>query len=236
MLNFFKKFIYYGMQFIWHKEACILCKALDSQEGFCSGCRQDITPPMGALCPSCALPVEKAGLCGRCLQHPMAFDAVYAARPYTYPLTHLIYAFKYQKRLSFAKPLAQLMLENIPPKTDILIPMPLHFKRLQERGFNQSQMLASYLAQHTKMLLLSTAVTRIRNTPKQSLLNEQMRHSNLRDAFYIHPKQIEGLSITLIDDVITSGASLHALAQSLKKAGAASVICWVLARTQPHHN
>lgn len=184
-------------------------------------------------CPSCALQVSTAGLCGRCLQHPFAFDAVYAAYPYAYPLSHLIQAFKYQRRLSFAKPLAYQMLATLPPPTDVLIPMPLHRKRLQTRGFNQAQMLASYLSRQTHIPLLTTAAVRIRDTLQQSRLDEQARHRNLHQAFYIRPGQIEGLTITLIDDVMTSGASLQALATSLKKAGAKSVLCWVLARTQP---
>jgi ComF family protein len=232
--NFIKKYFYNTIKKLQHTEACLLCKAFVSKHGFCTACWQALMPSISPRCPQCALWVETEGLCGRCLHSPYAFEAVYAAHPYAYPLSHLIHAFKYQKRLSFAKPLAQLMLTNIPPKTHILIPMPLHLNRLRARGFNQAQLLATYLSAATQIPILNSSVTRIRDTPQQSLLDEQSRQHNLRQAFYVKPKQIEGLSITLIDDVITSGASLDALAKSLKKAGAASVICWVLARTQPH--
>ena len=234
MSNFIKKFIYNSIRIFQHTPACLLCKTFTSKNGFCTACWQILTPSTTPRCPQCALPVKTVGLCGHCLRSPFAFDAVYAAHSYTYPLSHLIHAFKYQKRLNFAKPLAQLMLMRPPPKTDILIPMPLHRHRLQTRGFNQAHLLATYLTASTKTPLINSAVIRIRDTPKQSLLDERSRQQNLQHAFYIKPKQIEGLSITLIDDVITSGASLHALAKSLKKAGAVSVICWVLARTQPH--
>jgi ComF family protein len=232
--NLFKKFFYNAVTSLGHTEACLLCKAFVSKNGFCTACWQDLMPVASPCCPQCGLLVDTEGLCGRCLHTPFAFEAVYAAHPYTYPLSHLIHAFKYQKRLSFAKPLAQLMLTHLPPQTNVLIPMPLHLNRLKARGFNQAQLLANYLSAATHIPVLNAAVTRIRDTPQQSLLDEQSRRHNLRHAFYIQPKQVAGLSITLIDDVITSGASLHALATSLKKAGATSVICWVLARTQPH--
>lgn len=126
------------------------------------------------------------------------------------------------------------MLQHLPPKTDILIPTPLHKHRLKERGFNQSHLLAKHLSTHTHTPLLLDAVFRIRDTPKQSLLNEKTRQQNLNGAFHVYPHKIAGLSITLVDDVLTSGATLHALASTLKKAGARHVNAWVLARTYPN--
>lgn len=185
-------------------------------------------------CPGCALPIASEGLCGHCLQRPFAFDRVFSACDYKYPLTHLIQAFKYQRRLSFARPLAHLMLAKPQPQADALIPMPLHFNRLRARGFNQAQALAIHLARHSGIPLLRNAAIRIRDTPKQSLLAETARQHNLQQAFHIMPEKVRGLSVIVIDDVMTSGASLHALALSLKKAGALSVYCWVLARTLAH--
>lgn len=233
MSNIIIKLIDNALRFFQHQESCILCKAFTSQAGFCNACYKALPQQTSITCRHCALSISTQGLCGRCLKQTFAFDAVYAAHPYSYPMSELIQAFKYQKRLSLAKPLAQLMLKNRPLKTDILIPTPLHIQRLKERGFNQSLLLAKYLAHFSQIPLITDAAIKIRDTPKQSLLNEKTRQQNLSGAFYIYPHKVKDLSITIIDDVLTSGATAHLLAKALKKAGAATVNAWVLARTQP---
>lgn len=233
MSNLIHKFIGYTRQLFQHHASCLLCKAFHSQHGFCHACEAALPPNPLITCLHCALAINHPGLCGHCLRHTFAFDKVYAAHPYTPPLSQLIQAFKYQNRLSMAKPLAQLMLKEMPPKTDILIATPLHIQRLKERGFNQSLLLAKYLAHSYQRPLVTNAVTKIRDTPKQSLLAEKARQQNVNNAFYVHPNKVNGLSITVIDDVLTSGATLSALAKALKKAGATTVNAWVLARTQP---
>ena len=228
--NFIKEIL----RFFYPQESCLLCQALKSENGLCSSCQLSLPPHSSTTCTYCALPITSPGLCGRCLTHQFAFDKVYSAHPYLFPLPQLIQAFKYHKKFHLAKPLAGLMLQHLPPKTDILIPIPLHKQRLKERGFNQAQLLAKYLASHTHTPLLLDAVIRVRDTPKQSLLDEKARQQNLKGAFQVRPNKIAGLNITLVDDVLTSGTTLHTLASALKKAGANRVDAWVLARTHPN--
>ena len=232
MSNIITKLIDNALRFFQHQESCILCKTFASYAGLCHACQKALPQQALITCHDCALMITTPGLCGRCLRQGFAFDAVYAAHPYSYPISELIQAFKYQKRLNLAKPLAQLMLKNRPPKTDILIPSPLHQHRLKERGFNQSLLLAKYLSHFSQIPLITDAAIKIRDTQKQSLLNEKTRQHNLSGAFYIHPHKVKGLSITVIDDVLTSGTTMHTLAKALKKAGATVVNAWVLARTQ----
>jgi ComF family protein len=112
--------------------------------------------------------------------------------------------------------------------------MPLHPLRLQARGYNQAQLLATHLSRYIKKPMLLNAAQRIRDTPKQSLLSGQSRQQNLSHAFKVSPQSVYGLKVSIVDDVMTSGASLDALARRLKAAGAKTVTGWILARTLPH--
>ena len=116
---------------------------------------------------------------------------------------------------------------------DLLIPVPLHPQRLRERGFNQSLELARVVARHYGLTLDWRSCRRVRSTPAQSGLSEKARWRNLRDAFQI-TCEMSGRHLMLMDDVITTGATLSALSQALLRAGAARVDVWALARTPDH--
>lgn len=183
-------------------------------------------------CPCCALPTPDGGLCGRCLQRRPAFDATHAALLYQPPLTELIPAAKFGDQWALLPALAELLLPRLQelPRPDCLIPLPLHPRRLRERGFNQAQEIAAPLARALAIPLEYEGLIRVRDTEHQTRLSGKARLRNMRRAF-VAPGELRGAHIALVDDVMTSGASLQAAAAALKAAGAARVDAWVLART-----
>lgn len=173
--------------------------------------------------------------CGNCLKHPPAFEHTLAAFGYVFPVDALIQAYKYGGNLVLldllSEPLAARAMEYALP--DLLIPMPLHPARLKERGFNQAREIAAALSRRLAIPLAASACRRIRDTPPQAALKLKERAGNLRGAF-VCDLSLHGRHVALIDDVMTSGASLDALAQAVRRQGAARVDAWVAARTLPH--
>ena len=143
---------------------------------------------------------------------------------------------KYGEQLAlantFAEKLSQRIAQNNLP--DYIIPMPLHPAKLKARGFNQSLLLAEKIAQELNLKLLPNACQRVRDTPSQSSLKWKERDKNVRDAFRCEV-DLTGKRIALVDDVMTTGASLNALAKVIKKAGATEIHTWIVARTLPHN-
>jgi ComF family protein len=153
---------------------------------------------------------------------------------YEYPVDAMLQRYKYQHRLEMAAHFADLMApylqgEDLP---DLLIPMPLHPTRLKERGFNQSLEIAKQLKKRLAIDLDVTACQRIKLSPPQASLPLKERVKNMKQAF-ASTRRYDGLRIALIDDVMTTGASLNALAETIKAAGAEHVECWIVARTLP---
>ncbi|WP_320408780.1 phosphoribosyltransferase family protein [Candidatus Methylopumilus turicensis] len=139
--------------------------------------------------------------------------------------------YKYQQQLFLAETFANLMLQKLKPHNiDLIIPMPLHPNRLQERGFNQSLEIARIIGKRSNIVVNSQAVARIKHSPPQASLPLKERARNMKGAFICH-EDLSGLRIALVDDVMTTGASLNALAKAVKAKGAAHVECWLIART-----
>jgi ComF family protein len=169
------------------------------------------------------------------LQHPPAYTQAIAAFRYESPLDSLIKALKFDERLILANFLADALAARITARPDHLLALPLHPARLRERGFNQSQLLAARLADALQLPLLSGAASRVRDTPPQSTLPWRARARNMRKAFALSPDlDVRDRHIAIVDDVMTSGASIDALARLLLDAGASKVSAWVVARTVPH--
>ncbi|GAB3251438.1 ComF family protein [Chitinimonas naiadis] len=187
---------------------------------------------MHASCPRCAIPTPQGNLCGACMQSPPSFDSTSAAWLYAWPVDRLIPAYKYAGQLVLTKPLAAGLIAKAKAavRPDALLAMPLHPTRLRERGFNQSHELARQLSRALDLPLLSDAVVRTRLTPPQASLPLDERHKAIRGVFQVQA-DVTGRHLALVDDVMTSGASLNELAKTLKAAGARQVDCWVLART-----
>jgi ComF family protein len=146
----------------------------------------------------------------------------------------VIHRLKYDGFFALAIPLAQFMVNDWPlwaQEIDILIPIPLHRRRLRKRGFNQSYLLAESIAQQLNITVNDRSLRRVKNTRPQIGLNPSQRQENMRDAFEADAQQISGREILLIDDVYTSGATMSAAAQALLAAGAAGVSAYCLART-----
>jgi ComF family protein len=218
---------------------CAVCRAWPARP-VCDACVARFAPP-APRCRTCALPLP-AGVaqCGDCLLHPPPLDACVAACAYEWPWPDCIAQFKFHGETGWAAPLATL-LRSVPwvepalEQCDLVLPMPLARERLRERGFNQALELARRLAPDK---IDAALLLRTRETPAQSGLARAERLRNLRGAFALEPLRaagVRGRRIVLVDDVMTSGASLFAAAEVLRDAGAAHVAAIVLARTELPH-
>ena len=215
---------------------CEVCHAWPSQP-VCTDCisRFAITQPR---CQTCALRMHTSVLrCGECITHPTALDMCLAAVSYEYPWAGLIGLFKFHNRPAWAAQIARAMHTNPQVQTaldaaDFVMPMPLSAARLRTRGYNQALALAQAL-KTTK--LQARVLVRIKETPALSLLDREDRLRAMADAFAIEPlmaEQVRRKRIVLVDDVMTTGATLHGAASALKAAGAAHITGLVFARTE----
>lgn len=220
-------------------QPCALCGARSLSGALCPGCRADLPPLAANLCPQCAVPTADGGLCGHCLKRPPPFTATRAALSYAYPLDGLIQRLKYGHELALAPLFAGLLraaLQGV-PRPDLIVPMPLHPDRLKERGFNQAVEIGRPLAKGLDIRMEIDAARRLRDTPAQAGLTYAARMDNLKNAFTCDTNgagKLAGKRIALLDDVMTTGASLDALARAILAAGAREVEVWVVARTPDH--
>lgn len=212
-------------------QPCLLCGAPSRHGIWCPACDAAL-PALDAApsCPRCALPTPDGSLCGRCLKRPPAFDRTVAAFAYAFPLDKLVQALKYGEQLALAKALAERLAARIAHRPDLVLPMPLHPARLRARGYNQSLELARHLAGRLELPLLADGAQRIRDTTPQSSLPWKARKRNVRNAFACGAS-LHGLHVAIVDDVMTSGATLDELARTLRRAGAQEISVWVVART-----
>lgn len=225
------------IQQILPAQPCVLCGQMSHAGHWCPACLASLPYLHPPHCPACALPEPTGRLCGRCLQHPPAFDRTTAVFAYQFPLDRLIQAMKYADQLVLAHVFGQQLAQRVSSSTlpDCVIPMPLHPLKLRERGYNQALLLARVAARKHKLRLLPDAVQRVRNTPPQSSLHGDERENNMKNAF-VCELDLRGRRVALVDDVMTTGASLNALALAVREAGAESAETWVVARTLPHRS
>jgi ComF family protein len=219
---------------------CLLCdEPAEAEMPICVACETDL-PWLGDHCQTCALPLLATGLtCGECLLEPPAFEQVVVPWLYGFPVDSLITRFKHNAKWPFGHLLADVLGEYLQhrfdeglPRPDVLLPVPLAGKRLRQRGFNQSAMLARWLSQSLDLPCEETVLRRIKETDAQQDLDAKARKHNLRNAFNLMPDaQIKDRHLALVDDVLTTGATAQALARLLINAGAARVDVYCLART-----
>ena len=214
--------------------ACALCANSAGLDGLCDGCRAALPRLAKERCPVCALPNPTAEICGRCMTARPAFDHVACALSYEYPTNALVLGLKYRSNLAFARPLAARLADALDaePYPDIVIPMPLSPGRLAERGFNQAAELARLAASEFGLKPLSGLVRRNRESAPQASLPWKERARNVRNAFECTCR-LDGKSVAVVDDVLTTGATLNELALALKRQGARQVTGWIAARTLP---
>jgi ComF family protein len=221
-----------GFKRILPTQPCVLCGSMSHDGLWCAACDAALPYFNAAHCPVCALPTPNGEVCGHCLTQPPLFTRTTAVFGYSFPLDKLIQGMKYGEQLALAHAFAKKLVQQIDKSNlpDYVIAMPLHPVKLRERGFNQSLLLAATVARELKLKLLSNACQRVRDTPPQSALPWKERKKNVRNAFCCD-MDLTGKRIVLVDDVLTTGASLNALAEAVSKKGAIEISAWVVART-----
>jgi len=216
---------------------CELCAArLHNRNVLCQGCADSLARPSENICAICAAQIpgcDRSQVCGRCQQQPPAFDHVSAALVYTQPADGLIHDLKYNNKLYLARTLGDLLARSIEQQydelPDVLLPVPLHRARLRKRGYNQSLEIAGPVSRLLGLGIDPHLVSRVRNTDPQTRLAPGHRARNVKHAFKA-VRPVEGRRIALIDDVMTTGHTVNAVARALKVAGAKQVLVWVVAR------
>ena len=214
---------------------CRVCQRWPTQP-VCEDCVAQFAQPH-PRCDTCALPLPQGmRLCGACLKAPPPLDRCLAAVAYAYPWSGLIADFKFHDQSGLARSLATLLraapwVEPALDAADVVLPMPLSPQRLSERGYNQAHLLARALSRsktHTQVLL------RVQDTPAQHTLKREQRLCALAQAFAVDPllvHKVKGSRVVVVDDVMTTGASLHAVAHVLRAAGSRHITGLVFART-----
>jgi ComF family protein len=192
-------------------------------EHFCELCR---TPFLNAS------PLDERGLCALCRSGVTAFQAAYSYGAYEGRLRTLIHLFKYRGMTPLAAPMSAWLARALPRDAsfDAIVPMPLHWWRFLRRGFNQSALLAAGLSRITGLPAVR-ALARVRATAPQASFTHAARRANVRGAFRVRlPRFVPGRRLLLLDDVLTTGATVNEAAAALRRAGAASVAVLTLAR------
>lgn len=217
--------------------ACLVCGLAVTQRGLlCQGCRSDL-PPMPPACRRCALPLPPSAslatdVCSTCLTGPL--NRVVAATAYAFPVDALVRQLKFSGRLPVAGVLGSLLLDTaraLPPgeRPQALVPVPLHPARLRQRGYNQAERIAKPLSRALGIPLRTRELQRTRDTSAQSGHDLRERQMNLADAFaVVAPLPAH---VAIVDDVMTSGSTLRAVAGTLAEAGVQRIDAWVVART-----
>ena len=221
--------------------SCLLCRGATSyRQPLCDMCL-NACPDNQQACLYCGLPmmVSSVTTCGQCLNKPPVFQHCYSAFQYRFPVNHIIHRIKYSHQTTLIKPLTASLAEVLRQRyhqqswPDAIIPVPLHKKRLQQRGYNQALLLAkalNRLLKDKKMIVDKRLVKRIRATESQQQLKASERRRNIRGAFACHqasPYQ----HVAIVDDVVTTGETVSELSRVLKKQGVSVVDVWCLART-----
>lgn len=210
---------------------CVLCQTPSGARLLCEACEREL-PSTASACPRCAAPASGNAECGACIAGPPHYDASCAAFVYAYPVDALVQALKYGRQLALAELFAQKLHERLGhvAVADLIVPLPLHPARLAERGFNQAAEIAKVLSRLSGIAMDARAARRVRNTAPQTDLPWRERAVNMRHAF-VCDRNLAGVRVAVVDDVMTTGATLDEFAKALKRRGAARVENWVVART-----
>jgi len=225
---------------IFHTVKCLFCASplVVDEHILCTFCVFSCTSSearSSRYCLTCSnIMLTNDTYCGHCLTNPSSLERLYCYSDYSGPLRWLIKQYKYKKKLYLASLLShmlytkikQLNQDDIP---DAIIPMPIHWTRHWNRGFNQSHYIANLLSKSADISVIAKGITRIRRTPALEGLNRKQRHSVVKKAFRVSTNLPSHVAI--VDDVYTTGASAESLAKILKKHGTQRVDLWVLART-----
>ncbi|WP_462321938.1 double zinc ribbon domain-containing protein [Halochromatium sp.] len=228
---------------------CVLCGAPgEAERDLCAGCHADL-PLIGPHCARCAQPFpgredqssasgpDAAGICGRCQRQPPPFERCIAAFRYQGPLPSLVGGIKFQSRLNLIRLLGDLLADALDEESQrpgwqppmAILPVPLHPRRLRTRGYNQALELARVVGRRRAIPVTHSCCRRRRATQAQSELDERLRFANIRGAFEVTSEVPRRVAI--LDDVVTTGATVSELARTLRRAGCEQIDIWALART-----
>ena len=212
-------------------QRCALCNAV-STAGFCPPC-QPLLPWIATACARCGASLESAGICGRCQKRPPSYHDSRIPFHYQAPISNGIQRFKYGADLNYAGTFADMLTLHLlragPPWPEVLIPVPLHPRRLRQRGFNQALELAAMVGKKLRIPVISNRLHRQRNTPAQVGLNAAARRKNMHQAFIANDVS-QFTHIALIDDIVTTGSTANAAAAALRTAGAGHITVWAVAK------
>jgi ComF family protein len=221
---------------------CVSCRSATDDSAFCCECGEELSALAAApSCERCAAPVPEGSACPRCAGAGIRpFGRIVAMGAFRDPLRQTIHGMKYHYRWPVAEILADQMLvqdrvRKLLDKTDVLVPIPLHWSRQILRGYNQADCLARRLARHRDSLRVVYPIVRLKNTASQTMVRSVAdRDANLRHAFgLVDPKSVAGKRVTLVDDVITTASTLKAAARAMDEAGPATMSALVLAVADP---
>ncbi|GBE41463.1 MAG TPA: ComF family protein [Nitrospirae bacterium] len=210
-------------------EKCPVCNENSSDHKtapICTVCWNSIQPYEGPRCNRCGLPLnsDSSIICGECIKDEPAYRSVRTFGLYKGPLKKAINLLKYHNMKRLSKPLSEIILRMEIPQVDAVIPVPLYKDRLRQREFNQSALLAKFTARKSGASLIVDCLVKVKDTMPQVGLSSRDRRKNLRNAFGVENKElIEGKVILLLDDVITTGATVRECSRVLKKAGAGNI-------------
>ncbi|MDI9549107.1 MAG: ComF family protein [Chloroflexota bacterium] len=214
------------------------CAGCDAPgQPFCDRCAQLVAPLPAQICAVCGRPHATAvALCSQCRHGRSHLRLSRAAALHAHPLREAIHALKYETRPELAGPLARYLVavfqappwDALPAPIDAVVPVPLHIQRREERGYNQSELLAAGLCRATGLALEPAWLERIQATRQQVGLSAAERRQNVAGAFTAH-SAVTGRCLLLVDDVYTTGATLEACAQAATAAGARAVYALTLA-------
>ena len=212
---------------------CLLCGESGANDrDLCRDCAEAL-PWNRHACSRCALPLPQSEpVCGECLRRPPPLVHAHAACVYGFPFDRLVPRFKFHHDLAAGRLMAELLCESLAgvPRPQAIIPIPLHASRLRTRGYDQALELAKPVARELGIPLVADALLRVRPTAPQSELDAEARQRNLRHAFAARLGVALPAHVALVDDVMTTGATLNAAARTLLRAGAIRVDAWVCAR------
>jgi ComF family protein len=219
---------------------CPVCHAVSDSHRhnpLCHSCWTSIERYEGPGCSICGLPTPSpyTGICAECLRSAPSFSKILYYGVYEGSLKESVHLLKFGGIKRLSKPLSDLLL-NLPiSPCDGIVPVPLHSKKLKEREFNQTALLGRHLSKALKTPLLLNSLKKIRPTKLQTEVSGKDRHSNLKKAYAV-TGNVSGKRLLLVDDVITTGATVRECAATLKRAGASNVEVIALARSMPRIN
>lgn len=213
--------------------SCILCHEHSHRNiDLCIHCENEL-PLIQHHCHCCGIPLPSdIQICGKCLKRKPPFDKTYPLFHYKTPIIQMITSLKFHQQLVMSQVLGKLLAKHIilTQKPDYILPVPLHPKRLKERGFNQALEIARPMAKQLNIPIATNICKRVRNTQAQTSIPAKLRRKNVKEAFQmIYPVQAK--HIVILDDVITTGSTVLELSRTLRKAGAKTIEVLCCART-----